>query len=55
MEKPTTKLSAPDCVILFCVATGIHNGSVGMAAKVISATGKPGRGRKGTPNVKWIY
>jgi hypothetical protein len=25
------------------------------AAKVISATGKPGRGRKGTPNVKWIY
>ena len=30
MEKPTTKLSAPDCVILFCVATGIHHGSVGM-------------------------
>jgi hypothetical protein len=30
MEKPTTKLSAPDCVILFCVATGIHNGSVGI-------------------------
>jgi hypothetical protein len=25
------------------------------AAKVISATGKPRRGRKGTPNVKWIY
>jgi hypothetical protein len=25
------------------------------AAKVISATGKPGRGRMGTPNVKWIY
>jgi hypothetical protein len=24
MEKPTTKLSALDCVILFCVATGIH-------------------------------
>jgi hypothetical protein len=30
MEKPTTKLSAPDCVISFCVATGIHNGSVGI-------------------------
>ena len=29
MEKPTTKLSAPDCVILFCVANGIHHGSVG--------------------------
>jgi hypothetical protein len=30
MEKPTTKLSAPDCVILFCVATGIRHGSVGI-------------------------
>jgi hypothetical protein len=30
MEKSTTKLSAPDCVILFCVATGIHHGSVGI-------------------------
>jgi hypothetical protein len=30
MEKPTTNLSAPDCVILFCVATGIHHGSVGI-------------------------
>jgi hypothetical protein len=29
MEKPTTtKLSAQDRVILFCVATGIHHGSV---------------------------
>jgi DNA-binding PadR family transcriptional regulator len=30
MEKPTTKLSAQDRVILFCVATGINNGSVGI-------------------------
>jgi hypothetical protein len=30
MEKPTTKLSAQDCVILFCVATGIDYGSVGI-------------------------
>jgi hypothetical protein len=28
MEKPTTKLSARDRVILFCVATGIDHGSV---------------------------
>jgi len=28
MEKPTTKLSAQDRVILFCVATGIDHGSV---------------------------
>jgi hypothetical protein len=28
MEKPTTKLSAQDRVILFCVATGIDRGSV---------------------------
>ena len=28
MEKPTTKLSAQDRVILFCVATGINDGSV---------------------------
>ena len=27
MEKPTTKLSAQDRVILFCVATGIDHGS----------------------------
>ena len=26
MEKPTTKLSAQDRVILFCVATGIDHG-----------------------------
>jgi hypothetical protein len=30
MEKPTTKLSAHDRVILFCVATGVHHGSVGI-------------------------
>jgi hypothetical protein len=30
MEKPTTKLSAQDRVILFCVATGIHHASVGI-------------------------
>ena len=30
MEKPTIKLSAQDRVILFCVATGIHHGSVGI-------------------------
>ena len=30
MEKPTTKLSAQDHVILFCVATGIGHGSVGI-------------------------
>jgi hypothetical protein len=28
MEKPTTKLSAQDRVILFCAATGINHGSV---------------------------
>jgi hypothetical protein len=30
MEKSTTKLSAQDRVILFCVATGIDHGSVGI-------------------------
>jgi hypothetical protein len=30
MEKPTTKLSAQDRVILFCVATGNHHASVGI-------------------------
>ena len=30
MEKPTTKLSARDRVILFCVATCIDHGSVGI-------------------------
>jgi len=30
MEKLTTKLSAQDRVILFCVATGIGHGSVGI-------------------------
>ena len=30
MEKPTTKLSAQDRVILFCVATDIDHGSVGI-------------------------
>ena len=30
MEKPTTKLSAQDRVILFCVATGIQHASVGI-------------------------
>ena len=30
MENPRTKLSAPDRVILFCVATGIYHGSVGL-------------------------
>src|SRR5262249_27830705 len=30
MEKPTTKLRAQDRVILFCVATGIDHGSVGI-------------------------
>jgi hypothetical protein len=30
MEKPTTKLSAQDRVILFCVATGSDHGSVGI-------------------------
>ena len=30
MEKLTTKLSAQDRVILFCVATGIDYGSVGI-------------------------
>jgi hypothetical protein len=30
MEKPTTKLNAQDHMILFCVATGIVHGSVGI-------------------------
>ena len=30
MEKPTTTLSAHDRVILFCVATGIDHGAVGI-------------------------
>ena len=30
MDKSTTKLSAQDRVILFCVATGIDHGSVGI-------------------------
>jgi hypothetical protein len=30
MEKLTTKLSAQDRVILFCVASGIVHGSVGI-------------------------
>jgi hypothetical protein len=30
MEKPTTTLTAQDRVILFCVATGISHGSVGI-------------------------
>jgi hypothetical protein len=30
MEKPTTKLSAQDRVILFSVATGVGHGSVGI-------------------------
>jgi hypothetical protein len=30
MEKPTTKLSPQDRVILFCVATGIHHDAVGI-------------------------
>jgi hypothetical protein len=30
MEKSTTKPSAHDRVILFCVATGIHHGLVGI-------------------------
>ena len=30
MEKPTTKLSAQDRVILLCVATGIQHASVGV-------------------------
>ena len=30
MEKPTTKLSPQDRVILFCVATCIHHSSVGI-------------------------
>ena len=30
MEKPKTTLSPPDRVILFCVATGITHGSVGI-------------------------
>src|SRR5262249_3105707 len=30
LEKPTTKLNAQDRVILFCVATGIVHGSVGI-------------------------
>jgi hypothetical protein len=31
MEKPTTKLSAQDRVILFCVATGIDHGAIGIS------------------------
>jgi hypothetical protein len=34
MEKLTTKLSAQDRVILFCVATGIVHGSVGMSFRI---------------------
>jgi hypothetical protein len=33
MEKPTTKLSAQDRVILFCVATGIDHGSVHISGR----------------------
>ena len=37
MEKPTTKLSAQDRVILFCVATGIDHGSVGIIDHAIQS------------------
>jgi hypothetical protein len=31
MEKPTTTLTAQDRVILFCVATGIDHGAIGIS------------------------
>jgi hypothetical protein len=34
MAKPTTKLSAQDRVILFCVATGIEHAAVGILVQV---------------------
>ena len=37
MEKPTTKLRAQDRVILFCVATGIDHGSVGITAHAMQS------------------
>jgi hypothetical protein len=37
MEKPTTKLSAQDRVILFCVATRIDHGSVGIIDHAIQS------------------
>ena len=37
MEKPTTKLSAQDSVILFCVATGIDHGAIGIGAHAMQS------------------
>jgi hypothetical protein len=37
MEKPTTKLSPQDRVILFCVATGIHHGAVGISDQAMQS------------------
>ena len=37
MEKPTTKLSAQDRVILFCVATGIDHGAAGILAQAMQS------------------
>src|SRR5262249_47050494 len=37
MEKPTTKLSAQDRVILFCVATGIDHGAAGILAHAMQS------------------
>jgi hypothetical protein len=43
MEKPTTKQSAQDRVILFCVATGINDGSVHITDQRCSPSGDSSR------------
>jgi hypothetical protein len=37
MAKPTTKLSAQDRVILFCVATGIEHAAVGILVQAMQS------------------
>jgi hypothetical protein len=37
VEKPTTKLTAQDSVILYCVATGIDPGAVGILAHAMQS------------------
>ena len=42
MAKATTKLSAQDRVILFCVATGIDHAAVGIPRACDAVDGHPG-------------
>src|SRR5215475_8498582 len=41
MDKPTTTLSPQDRVILFCVATGIVHGSVGITDNAMQSMALP--------------